>query len=286
MVFFTYELSNVHAFQALRVHPDTHLLHLILNKNTRSRIIVGIERLMQDTPPSIDIYRNPPLPDEDFTRDIRPYALRLKKMTFPSSSSTRHPIVTRPLSREKALEELQRPHPKRSDRPPSQASPSLFDEVQSKVPSDASSRSLWETYEDESLATKDLEDVSRTVALCNYDYIPELSDGEAYNPPSQPMLEGVTYLKGRNKTREGATLCCKDLPTSLKKDTLAKAVEQYQKRKQEKEKKKREEKNRDEKERDRKKQVHEEMKRYKEKEKETRRREKDEERSETKNHPE
>ncbi|KAK1388109.1 hypothetical protein POM88_016287 [Heracleum sosnowskyi] len=139
---------------------------------------------MQDTPHSIDIYRNPPFPDEDFTRDIRPYALR--------------------------------------------APPSLFDEVQSKVPSDASSRSLWETDEDESLATKDLEDVGHIVDLCNYDYIPELSDGEAYKPPSQPMLEGVMYLKGRNKIREGATLCCKDLPTSLKKDTLAKADEQYQ----------------------------------------------------------
>ncbi|KAK1385491.1 hypothetical protein POM88_023226 [Heracleum sosnowskyi] len=177
---------------------------------------------------SIGIAHNPLLPNENFTRDTHPYAWRLKKMTLPSSSSTRHPIVTRALSREKALEELQRPHPKRSARPPSQASPSLSDEVQIKVPGDASSRSLWETDEDESLAIKDLEDVSRLVDLCNYDYIPELSDGEAYNPRSQPMLEGVMYLKRRNKTREGATLCCKDLPTSLKKDTLAKAVEQYQ----------------------------------------------------------
>ncbi|KAK1374244.1 hypothetical protein POM88_030437 [Heracleum sosnowskyi] len=129
---------------------------------------------------------------------------------------------------EKDLEEFHRPHPKRSDRPPSQASPSLSSEVQAKVPSDANSRSLWETDEDESLATKDLEDVSRTVDMCNYDYIPELSDGEAYNPPSQPMLEVVMYLKWRNKTREWATLCCKDLPTSLKKDTLVKTIEQYQ----------------------------------------------------------
>ena len=84
-----------------------------------------------------------------------------------------------------------------------------------------------ETDEDGSLNTKDLEEVTRTVDPCNYDYIPELSDGEAYVPPSQPMLEGTMYPKGRKKN-VGVTLSCKNLSTSLKLKTLAEAVEQYQ----------------------------------------------------------
>ncbi|KAL8135623.1 hypothetical protein AgCh_010309 [Apium graveolens] len=84
-----------------------------------------------------------------------------------------------------------------------------------------------ETDEEGSLNTKELEDVTRTVDLCNYDYIPELSDGEAYVPPRQPMLEGTMYPKGKKKT-QGLTLCCRDLSTSLKPHILAKAIERYQ----------------------------------------------------------
>ena len=83
-----------------------------------------------------------------------------------------------------------------------------------------------ECFEDvEDITEKDVEEVTREINLCNYEYIPEDSDIEAYEatpPPTQPQLEDVVMINGSPRV-----LAFRDQSTSLNEESLEELVEQY-----------------------------------------------------------
>ena len=48
----------------------------------------------------------------------------------------------------------------------------------------------------EDIIEEDIEEVTRDIGLCNYDYIPEDSDIETYEATPQPELEDVIEING------------------------------------------------------------------------------------------
>ena len=79
----------------------------------------------------------------------------------------------------------------------------------------------------------ELEDMTRAVNYCNYDYIPEESE-EPYHAPSQPELEGPIYsgalqdeASSSARPKSPRFLACKDISTSLSERELADLAEQY-----------------------------------------------------------
>ena len=80
-----------------------------------------------------------------------------------------------------------------------------------------------EYFEDvEDITEEDVEEVTRDIDLCNYDYVPEDSDIEAYEATPQPELEDVIEINGSPRI-----LACRDMPSSLSEEGLAELVEQY-----------------------------------------------------------
>ena len=81
-----------------------------------------------------------------------------------------------------------------------------------------------EHFEDvEDITEEDVEEVARDIDLCNYDYVPEDSDIEAYEATPQPELEDVIEINGSPRV-----LACRDMSSSLTEESLAELVEQYQ----------------------------------------------------------
>ena len=80
-----------------------------------------------------------------------------------------------------------------------------------------------EYFEDvEDITEEDIAEVARDIDLCNYDYVPEDSDIEAYEATPQPELEDVIEINGSPRV-----LACKDMSSSLTEEGLAELVEQY-----------------------------------------------------------
>ena len=84
-------------------------------------------------------------------------------------------------------------------------------------------RAAPEHFEDvEDITEEDIEEVTRDIDLCNYDYVPEESDIEAYEATPQPELEDVIEINGSPRI-----LACRDMSSSLLEESLAELVEQY-----------------------------------------------------------
>ena len=80
-----------------------------------------------------------------------------------------------------------------------------------------------EYFEDvEDITEEDVEEVTREIDLCNYDFVLEDSDVEAYDPTPHPELEDVIIINGSPRI-----LACIDLPTSLNEEGLAELVDRY-----------------------------------------------------------
>ena len=78
-----------------------------------------------------------------------------------------------------------------------------------------------EYFEDvEDITEEDVEEVTRDIDLCNYDYVPEESDIEAYEATPQPELEDEIIINGSPRV-----LSCRDQSTSLSEEGLAELVE-------------------------------------------------------------
>ena len=74
----------------------------------------------------------------------------------------------------------------------------------------------------EDITEEDIEEVTRDIDLCNYEYVPEESDIEAYEATPQPKLEGAVMINGSPRI-----LACRDQATSLTEESLAELVEQF-----------------------------------------------------------
>lgn len=79
----------------------------------------------------------------------------------------------------------------------------------------------------------ELEEVSRVINYCNYDYVPEESD-EPYRAIPQPELEGPIYSGSQQDEASSSArprlphfLACKDISTSLSEGELAALAEEY-----------------------------------------------------------
>ena len=109
--------------------------------------------------------------------------------------------------------------------------------------SDDDSDSSWKEgdplpeYKDEfatpEATAAELEEVTRSVDLCNYDYVPEPSDDDYVATP-QPELEGVVTLgplgddaSSSSRPQSPRVLACRDMSTTLSKEELAELVELY-----------------------------------------------------------
>ena len=80
-----------------------------------------------------------------------------------------------------------------------------------------------EYFEDvEDITEEDVEEVTRDIDLCNYDYVPEESDTEGYEATPQPELEDVIMINGLPRV-----LAFRDQSTSLTEEGLAELVEKY-----------------------------------------------------------
>ena len=78
-------------------------------------------------------------------------------------------------------------------------------------------------FEDvEDIMEEDVEEVTRDIDLCNYDYVPEDSDIEAYEATPQPKLKDEVMINGSPRV-----LACCDQSTSLTEEGLAELVEQF-----------------------------------------------------------
>ncbi|KAL1824048.1 hypothetical protein ACET3Z_010826 [Daucus carota] len=103
--------------------------------------------------------------------------------------------------------------------------------------SDDDSDSSWKEgdplpeYKDEfatpEATAAELEEVTRSVDLCNYDYVPEPSDDEYVATP-QPELEGAVTLgplgddaSSSSRPQSPRVLACRDMSTTLSKEELA-----------------------------------------------------------------
>ena len=79
----------------------------------------------------------------------------------------------------------------------------------------------------------ELEEVTRSIDLCNYDYVPDPSEVEYVATP-QPELEGAVTLgplsddaSSSSKPQSPRILACRDLSTTLSEEELAELVDSY-----------------------------------------------------------
>ena len=80
-----------------------------------------------------------------------------------------------------------------------------------------------EYFEDvEDITEEDVEEVTRDIDLCNYDYVLEDSDVEACEATPLPELEDEIIING-----SPCVLACRDQSTSLTEEGLTELVEQY-----------------------------------------------------------